>query len=32
VESVVDLRFVKDLKKSGFIAQLYNTGQQASRR
>jgi NitT/TauT family transport system substrate-binding protein len=30
VENLVDLRFVNDLKKSGFIAKLYDGSQQAS--
>jgi NitT/TauT family transport system substrate-binding protein len=32
VEDLVDLRFVDELKKSGFIDKLYNSGQQASSR
>jgi NitT/TauT family transport system substrate-binding protein len=32
VEDMVDLRFVNELKKSGFIDKLYNSGQQASSR
>ena len=32
VEDLVDLRFVNELKKSGFIVRLYNSGQQASSR
>jgi NitT/TauT family transport system substrate-binding protein len=32
VENLVDLRFVNELKKSGFIDKLYNSGQQASSR
>ena len=32
VEDLVNLRFVNELKKSGFIDRLYNSGQQASSR
>ena len=32
VENLVNLRFVDELKKSGFIDKLYNSGQQASSR
>ena len=32
VEDLVDLRFVNELKKSGFIDKLYNSGQQARSR
>jgi NitT/TauT family transport system substrate-binding protein len=32
VEDLVDLRFVNELKKSGFIDKLYNSGQQTSLR
>lgn len=32
VEDLVDLRFVNELNKSGFIDKLYNSGQQASSR
>jgi NitT/TauT family transport system substrate-binding protein len=32
VEDLVNLRFVNELKKSGFINRLYNSGQQASSR
>jgi hypothetical protein len=32
VEDLVELRFVDELKKSGFIAKLYSDGRQAGAR